>query len=105
MTLTFDQFKSYFEFTLEVGGVFTAGIGYMYRATILKAIYKVAAGHASPHERRAAVDAVNSAGQQGDTALSNLQHQLQNLGQEDEARRLEALRPQQAEPSSPGQIV
>ena len=83
----------------------TAGVGYVYRATILKAIYKVATGHASLQERRAAVDAVNSAGQQGDTVLSTLQHQLQNLGQEDEARRLEVLRPQQAEPSSPGQIV
>ena len=109
-SITFEQFKSYFEFALEVSGV-VGGIGaVIYKVDGLKAIWKVARGRANSADQTLALEVLQDAGGFGDQALREIANRVQRKNQ-GAADRLNGLRseanraPSRDQSQSPGQMV
>ena len=54
MSLTFDKFKSYFEFSIEVAGVSGAIGTLLYRLDVVRSLWRVASGSANSNDENVA---------------------------------------------------
>ena len=102
--MTFDEFKSYFEFSLEVVGV-TGGLGTIfYKLDGFNSIYKVVRGRANSTDEEMALETLQQGGGAAQRAARQAARALGNSGHRNAAQRLEAIR-QEARPASPGHVV
>jgi len=91
--LTFEQFKSYWEFGLEVVGLSGAFLTAWYRADLLKSIWDVALGRASRDEQRAAAQGIADAGAPAQRALEHATNYFERHGRADIAERIRGVSP------------
>lgn len=101
--MSFEEFKSYWEFGIEIAGV-TGGLGTLaWKFDILASIWRVARGRANSADETVALEALSGGGgQQAARAAANV---LDRHGHRREARRLDAIRHEASRPTSPSQIV
>jgi hypothetical protein len=95
--VTFDEFKSYFEFGIEIVGVSGGLLTLLYKIDVIKSFYKITRGRARSGDSTVAVEAL----QQGGAVA----HQVANHGHGREAGRLEAIRREASRSPSPGAMV
>jgi hypothetical protein len=72
--VTFDEFKSYFEFALEVLGL-SSGIGViLYRVGAVHAVWRVARGRADSADETYALEAIHNSRAVTDTVVRQVAH-------------------------------
>jgi len=89
--VTFEQFKSYWEFALEVLGLSGAAITAWYRFDLIKSIYDVARGRASREEQRVASEGIMQAGLPAQRALEHVSNYCEHHGHADMAGRIRGI--------------
>jgi hypothetical protein len=114
MGIGFDEFKSYFEFGLEVTGV-VGGIGTaIYKFDCINALFRIARGRANSADETLAIEAIRESGGVGQQFMRAIARAMGKKGHKQAAARLNRIRGQaggqaegQAEerPASPGQMV
>jgi hypothetical protein len=98
--LTFDQFKTIFEFSLEALGV-VGGIGtVIYKSYGFTAVWSVARGDADSGTHAVAVDTVREGGGIALEAVRQTAHILGDHNHRAEGERLSALRMEASRPAS-----
>jgi hypothetical protein len=105
MGITFDEFKDYFEFALEVSGV-VGGIGaVIYKVDSLNAIWKVAQGRANSADESVALKALEEGGAVAQQVVRGVAKAVDRRGHKKTAKRLNELQgqAQASRSASPGQ--
>jgi hypothetical protein len=101
--VTFDEFKLYFEFALEVLGL-SSSIGViLYRVGAVHAVWRVARGRADSADEIYTLEAIHNSGAVADMVVRQVAHVVQPY-YPDAATRLEGLQ-SQSRAASPGQMV
>jgi hypothetical protein len=106
-SISFDEFKSYFEFALEISGV-VGGIGaVLYKVDAMNAIWKVARGRANSADEALAIEAIQEGGAVVQQVLRHTAQTAEGHGYVAAARRLAGLRDEanRSRDVSPGQMV
>ncbi len=107
MGITFEEFKSYFEFALEVSGAATGlGFAVAYRTDVMFAIFRVARGRATSTQLGVALEAMDDGGAVARQVVGTVADGLSQINCPREASNLERLRQQAASRApSPGQMA
>jgi hypothetical protein len=90
--VAFDQFKQYFEFSLEVAGVSGGIATIFYKVNALQAIYKYVRGTSEEGDEAVAMEAIQRGGGQAQQAAYHATGRLREEGYVTEAARLDQLR-------------
>jgi hypothetical protein len=103
--MTFDEFKSYFEFAIEVVGVSGAIGTAAYKLNVMKAFWKVARGRANSSDETLAMEALENGG----AVAQQVVRELANTARGNHravAERLDEIRGAvNSRAASPGQMV
>jgi len=65
-SISFDEFKSYFEFALKVVGLGSAIGATIYKLDVMKSIWRVARGRANSADQNVALEGIRGAGAVGE---------------------------------------
>ena len=103
--VTFEQFKSYFEFGLEVAGLSSAVAAAVYKLNVAKAFWRVARGRAKSTDERLAMEALENGGEVAQEVVREIADNTRG-GNPAMAQRLDRLREAvNSRAPSPGQMV
>jgi len=89
--ITFEQFKSIFEFCIEVLGVGTAAAALWYRFDVVRAWWDVVRGHASRSEQVLATQTLRNAGPTAQMIVDRMAQSLGRHGHNDAAQRVREI--------------
>jgi len=89
--ISFEDFKSGFEFTLEVFGFSGAVVAAWYRFDIIRSVWDVARGRATREEQNTAAQGIRDMGAAAENAIRHLANHLQRHGHADFAERLRGV--------------
>lgn len=106
--LTFEEFKSYFEFTIELASVGGAIATAIYKFDCVNAIWAVARGRANSADHTLAVEVLQGGGGVADQIVRRVAIHAEARGHQDMANRLEGLREEVqggSRAASPGEMV
>jgi len=99
--LTFEQFKSYWDFGLSLAGVGAAAIAAWWKFELLKHVFRVATGQASRAEIDSTAQEVGNAGEHTRRALNYVAHVLDEHNQAEAAGRVRNILPHQVQTNPP----
>lgn len=106
MTVTFEEFKSYFEFSLEVLGLSGTLGAILYKLDAIHSIHKVIRGRANSADEEVALEAFQQGGGAFHQTARRAAVVLEDHGHRLEAQRLNEMRHQAASRSvSPAQVA
>ena len=91
--ISFDEFKSGFEFTLEVFGLSGVVVTAWYRFDVIRSVWDVARGRATREEQDAAVQGIRDMGAVAENFVRHLANHLQRHGHAEYAERLRGVSP------------
>lgn len=103
--VTFDEFKSYFEFGIEIVGVSGGLLTLLYKIDVIKSFYNITRGRARSGDSTVAVEALQQGGAVAHQVAIRAAEALANHGHGREAGRLEAIRREASRSPSPGAMV
>jgi len=92
MGMTFDEFKAYWEFGLEVAGVLGAIGTAIYKFDCLNAIFRIAQGRANSADETLAIEAVRDSGGIGQQFMRAVARAMGKKGHKQAAARLNQIR-------------
>jgi hypothetical protein len=102
--ITFEQFKGYFEFGLEVTGLAGVVATAAYKLKVAQAFWRIAHGRAKSRDERLAMEALQNGGEVAQQVIEDLADNARS-GNPAMARRLDEIREAVSRPVSPGQMV
>lgn len=91
MAPTFDEFKSYFEFSIEVCGIVGSVLAVVYKLGYMKAFWRVARGRANSLDHSVALEALQEGGAIANQLVRELARTIGQRGFQEEAGRLQEL--------------
>ena len=103
--LTFDEFKTGFEFTLEAFGLSGALVTLWYRFDIVRSVWRVVRGRATRQEENSAAQGVRDMGPIADRILDRLANHFERHGHELTAGRVRGLESSRQPTPTPEQMV